>query len=552
MQPQDIAGVSRRSLDVEDYIDVIRRHKAWIFGPAFAGLVIAVVVAFLWPDTYVSTAIIRIVPPQVPESYVPPNITTDMQGRVNGLTQVILNRASLTALINKYQLYKKELSRLPLDDVIENMKSRDVRISPVQAFTQSSSGRQQVPAFIIGYAYRDRYTARKVAEELAANFITESMREQETQSVGTTEFLRSQWKEAKQRLEDAEQKLQEFRSRNLGHLPDQVQANYSQISAIQAQMINVDSQISRVQQDKLTLENELRLAKQQLTSLRDPNSDVQIMEQRNERLAQKDKEIQNYETYLAQLREQYKDTFPDVQNAIAQLALLKKQRDAIAKEDAAKKPEQARTLPVNPQFERDKRNLQISIERLQSALQAKDIEMSTLQKESGHLTESLKTYQVRLEGTPLGEKEYTQLMADAQLARRAYETLDLKMSQSQEASTLMRRQQGERLEILDPANLPETPTEPKRYVIIGVGVAVGLLIGLVLAGAREVKDTSLKNLKDVRAYTQLPVLGSIPLLENDLVVRRRRRLGWLAWSTACLVGIAIMSSSVVYYYATKL
>lgn len=552
MQPQDIAGVSRRSLDVEDYIDVIRRHKAWIFGPAFAGLVIAVVVAFLWPDTYVSTAIIRIVPPQVPESYVPPNITTDMQGRVNGLTQVILNRASLTALINKYQLYKKELSRLPLDDVIENMKSRDVRISPVQAFAQSSSGRQQVPAFIIGYAYRDRYTARKVAEELAANFITESMREQETQSVGTTEFLRSQWKEAKQRLEDAEQKLQEFRSRNLGHLPDQVQANYSQISAIQAQMINVDSQISRVQQDKLTLENELRLAKQQLTSLRDPNSDVQIMEQRNERLAQKDKEIQNYETYLAQLREQYKDTFPDVQNAIAQLALLKKQRDAIAKEDAAKKPEQARTLPVNPQFERDKRNLQISIERLQSALQAKDIEMSTLQKESGHLTESLKTYQVRLEGTPLGEKEYTQLMADAQLARRAYETLDLKMSQSQEASTLMRRQQGERLEILDPANLPETPTEPKRYVIIGVGVAVGLLIGLVLAGAREVKDTSLKNLKDVRAYTQLPVLGSIPLLENDLVVRRRRRLGWLAWSTACLVGIAIMSSSVVYYYATKL
>ena len=62
----------------------------------------------------------------------------------------------------------------------------------------------------------------------------------------------------------------------------------------------------------------------------------------------------------------------------------------------------------------------------------------------------------------------------------------------------------------------------------------------------------LKNLKDVRAYTQLPVLGSIPLLENDLIVRRGRRLAWLAWSTACLVGVIIMSSSVVYYFATKL
>jgi hypothetical protein len=65
------------------------------------------------------------------------------------------------------------------------------------------------------------------------------------------------------------------------------------------------------------------------------------------------------------------------------------------------------------------------------------------------------------------------------------------------------------------------------------------------------KDTTLKNLKDVRAYTQLVVLGSVPLLENDLVVRRRRRLTWLAWSTACLAGIVIMVVSVVFYYATK-
>ena len=62
------------------------------------------------------------------------------------------------------------------------------------------------------------------------------------------------------------------------------------------------------------------------------------------------------------------------------------------------------------------------------------------------------------------------------------------------------------------------------------------------------RDSSLKNLKDVRAYTQLNILGSIPLLENDLVVRRRRRLGWLAWSTATIVGIMIMSGSMYYYY----
>ena len=129
--------------------------------------------------------------------------------------------------------------------------------------------------------------------------------------------------------------------------------------------------------------------------------------------------------------------------------------------------------------------------------------------------------------------------------------LNKKRSQSQIAEDLERRQQGETLEVLDPASLPQSPTQPKRPLILGAGTALGLVIGLFLAGAREAKDTSLKNLKDVRAYTQLTILGSVPLLENDLVVRRRKRLTWLAWSTACLVGIIIMTASAFYYYVAK-
>ncbi len=32
-------AISRRTLDLEDYIDVARRHSAWILGPMFAGMV---------------------------------------------------------------------------------------------------------------------------------------------------------------------------------------------------------------------------------------------------------------------------------------------------------------------------------------------------------------------------------------------------------------------------------------------------------------------------------------------------------------------------------
>ena len=35
MQPNENYTVTRRALDVEDYIDILRRHKGWIFGLAF-------------------------------------------------------------------------------------------------------------------------------------------------------------------------------------------------------------------------------------------------------------------------------------------------------------------------------------------------------------------------------------------------------------------------------------------------------------------------------------------------------------------------------------
>jgi protein tyrosine kinase modulator len=150
MQPQESTAIARRALDVGDYIDILRRHKGWIFGPLFAGRVVSVVVAFLWPDTYVSIAIVRVVPPQVPENFVPANVNTDVQGRVNSLIQLILNRATLTNIINTHNLYKRDRERLPLDDVIENMRMYDIKCCPLLQTNTQRSERNQYQAFQIG------------------------------------------------------------------------------------------------------------------------------------------------------------------------------------------------------------------------------------------------------------------------------------------------------------------------------------------------------------------------------------------------------------------
>ena len=185
---ESYSSVNRRPMDIEDYFDIVRRHKAWILGPTFAALVIATVVACLWPNTYISTAIIRVVPPQVPESYVPTNINSQMSQRINSMYQTISSRGNLTNIINLYDLYKRDRARKPMEDVVEDMR-KDIKIGNVVPLSQ---GEKQISAFQISFAYEDRLLAQKVAADLVSRFMTENTRERTTQSVQTTSFLRDQ------------------------------------------------------------------------------------------------------------------------------------------------------------------------------------------------------------------------------------------------------------------------------------------------------------------------------------------------------------------------
>src|ERR1700733_4109315 len=288
-----------RQLDLEDYGGILRRNRGWIAGPLFTALVISVVVAFLWPDTYSPGAPMAVAPPQVPESFVPANTNQDIQGRVNALMQLILNRATLTNIINTHGLYKRKLARMPMDDVIEDMKLNDIQVLPVrQSLNAGQRETQQYPAFEIRFAYSERFTAQKVATDLVARFLEENVREVSQQTVSTTEFLQDRWEESKKKLDELEQRLSVFRAQNIGRLPEEQTNNYQQLAALQAAKLNLSMSLNRVNQERLLYENQLRIYRDQAASLKDMNAPEQMAGQSNDELTDKDHEIAQYEDSL--------------------------------------------------------------------------------------------------------------------------------------------------------------------------------------------------------------------------------------------------------------
>src|SRR6185503_10559796 len=164
MQPTENFSIPRRALHVEDYSDILRRHKGWIFGPFLLTLVASVVGVYLWPDSYESVAVVKIVPQQVPQNMVQTSISSDLADRINSMATTVLSRNVLTVIINNFDLYPRERKRMPMEDVIENIMRRSVRITPIM---QGSAGRA-VPAFRVQFSYPDRLQANKVVQDVVS------------------------------------------------------------------------------------------------------------------------------------------------------------------------------------------------------------------------------------------------------------------------------------------------------------------------------------------------------------------------------------------------
>ncbi len=547
-------SIARRVPDVEDYIDMLRRYRAWIIGPMFVGLVVATVVAFLWPDTYISTAVMRVTPQQVPENLVPSAINSRMSERLQQMETEILSRTSLAEIIRKpaLNLYERELQRVPMEDVVQKMLNKDISISPIT--NVGSGGNRMVSAFTIQFKYTDRYKAQQVVRELVTKFTEQNVRFQQNQATVTNDFLTSELKAAKEKMGELSARLTKFKIENAGTLPEQAQANASALQTYRLQIMALGQNINTLQSDKTMLESSLQNLRSRLgyanANLEQTVPGTSAATVRNERLINLEKDLADANGKLAATKELFGANHPDV---IAQQAIidsLQRQKAALESQEALRPIARgaASTRVINPDMQRNIEEIKGEINTTQTAIANKQAAIDEANRQRAQLEKEISEFQKRLDSAPINEQQYSSLLNDYALAKQDYEDKAKKQEVSATAQNLEDRKAGQNLEVLDSASLPDQAAEPNRLIWAIAGTVAGLTLGIMLAAAREMKDSSLKNLKDVRAYTNMPVLSSIPLLENALLVRRKRRMVWLAWASVAVVGAVLMTGSMYYHY----
>ena len=500
-------------------------RRKWLAILAFvAPLVAGVSLTAFLPNVHRSAATVLAERQQVPEFFVRSTVTSAIESRIQTISQEVLSRSRLEALINRFGLYSDLRQRVPLGRVSERMRE-DIKLELKSMELKGLQGgqREATVAFTISYQGSDPGTVAQITNTLASFYNEENVKARGRQATDTAEFLKVQLGETKKRLDEQEQRVSAFKRRYLGELPQQMEPNLSALEHLHAQLRqNADSQ-TRANERRLTLSSQLAEAEGA-----GPGAQSELREAA--RLAQRKED-------LSRLRIQFNENYPDVIMLAAEVAALERELAAATARQLKRNPEAKPTAtPVTPYML-----------RLREALGDLQTELKILKTEEGRIRDGIASYQTRVDNVPRREQEYRELSRDYESTRELYGSLMKRYEEAQIAESMEQRQKGEQFRVIDPAVPNAQPAAPNRLrlLVMTLAGATGVAIAAVLLA--EHLDTSFHAVDDLRAFSKAPVLVSIPRIVTKTDSRRRWWRMRLA-ATAASVGL-LMIVGIVYVAA---
>ncbi len=541
MEEEDTKGL-------HDMLAALRRRRKEMASVAGILLCVTVLVVLFWPPVYRSTATILIEEQEIPPELVRSTITSYADERIQTISQRVMTRANLMQIIDKYDLYADRRRRDTIEEILERMR-KDIHVDMVSADVIDRVRGVKTSAtiaFTLSYDGKTPEAAQKVASELTSLYLNENIKNRQQRAAETFNFLKEEADRLKRHIEETESKLAEFKSRNLGRLPELQQLNLQMRDRVDSELLELERRKIALEQQRFFLEGQLaqikpntplistsgeripdaedrlKILQAQYASLSGVYSpkhpDLVKMRREIEALQRETgietdgdeqaKQLTKLRTELATMREKYSDTHPDVvklKHAIAALEQAQAKAAAAPAAPTYRKPE-------NPAY----LTLQAQLESVRS-------ELNSLAAQREQLKAKLAGYESRLQETPGVEREYLDLMREHENALKQYQEIRAKQMEADVAQQLEKDSKGERFSLIDPPNLPERPDSPNRPAIFLLGVILSLGGGLSYAGLRESLDTSVKSDRELRRLLPVPMLAAIPYVENSTDLQRRSK-----------------------------
>ncbi|HRD48140.1 MAG: chain length-determining protein [Candidatus Competibacter sp.] len=489
------------------YLRGIWRNRWYALGCAWLVCLIGWVVVHKLPDQYEASA----------------RVFVDTQSVLRPLLQglaVNVNPDAQIGLVTRTLLSRPNLEKIvrltDLDIQAKDPDAMDQQLNKLQKkIVLGASGRENL--YSVTYQDRDAQLAKKVVQSVVTVFAENLLGDTRQDTDTAQRFLDKQIAEYEARLAEAENRVKEFKRKNIALMGAEGQGYFSRMQQATADLETARLELTQAENRRNSLlqqiggeEPTFGIGPQPGAGPGGKAASLPI-----------DARIQNLEKMLDELLIKYTEKHPDVIIIKQTIIDLKKQRDEELAQYAASTASAAsgnNTSSFGPQGV----DANPVYQQLKIALGQEEANIASLQARVVTFDRRVKELQDQVNTVPQIEAELAGLNRDYEVNRKKFEDLLTRRESAKMSQQIEQTSQDVRFKIIDPPRVPPQPSGPNRPLLMSVVLGAGLAIGLALAFLVSQLWPTFDTRRSLMQITNIPVFGSVSAVLSLAEVRRER------------------------------
>jgi protein tyrosine kinase modulator len=409
-------------------------------------------------------------------------IESDVRSRVSIMTQTLLSRPTLETVARKTDLDLRAQTPAQFESLLTRL----------QEVIEIQTDRRQVDLYTISYTDTSPQMAQRVVQTLLDTLVEQTLGSSRSDTASAQRFLDDQIRQYEQKLTEAEQRLADFKRKNIGMMPNQGQGYYARLQAATDEIEKTHTELSVAENRRDELRKQLQAEEGNLAPSAPTDLETKIQERQKE---------------LDALLLRYTDQHPDVRVLRETIAQLKARREA---EQSAAKTNRDRGSELNPVYQA------VKIE-----LSKAEVEVASLRAQLADRQRKVNELRKMVDTIPEVEAELVRLNRDYDVNKAQYDTLVKRKESARLSQQAEQKSSDIKLRVVEPPVLPRKPAGPKRLLYLNAVLLGSLAAGIGLAFLLSEMRPVFLNTRTLRDVMGLPVLGSVSL---KLMPKQRMKL----------------------------
>jgi len=409
-------------------------------------------------------------------------VETNIQDQLAFMTRALLSRPQLEKVARETDLDLRAHTPREMETIIEDLQ-RKILIS--------GEGRSSI--YTISYEDPDRKLAQRIVQTLLDTFVETSLGDKRNDSTSAQRFLEDQIKDYEQRLDQAEDRLADFKKKHVGMMPDDGGDYYARLQKENETLESLRADLRLAQDRRDQLEGQID-GEEAVFGIVQPASNGTTMTI--------DTKIAEYEQQLADLRLRFTDKHPDIQTLESTIARLKKQRE---QEMASIEGARAATpgLEMNPVYQ-----------KLRMALTEADLEVTTLKGKFADQQQRVNALKRAVDTVPEVEAELKRLNRDYDVTKKQHDELLGRLESARLSEQAEQSDDDIKFKVIDPPVAALLPVAPNRPLFLSIVLMAALGAGGGLAFLQNQLSPVFTSRRRLAELTRVPVLGTVSFVQT--------------------------------------